>query len=1771
MRHTKEKSGKWWGTQLVVFVTSLIAGALLCGRADALSIQVVGSDGAAVGSYYWVVEEDATHEVVPGVIEDIPLSVRFHTSYMPVVAGGDNATPPTNLVLDPTKRYYVSVLPKDGYTIGGASLPAGRSSVRIVVNKLPLPTAQIAVLVFEDNMPINNTPDLPAERGLAGFSVTLVDAGGRYGISGGQMMADTFGNPLGTEYDMDGNVVMMGDGFLLTDADGKALFKNLAPGKYTIFVKPPAGEGWSQTTTIEGTKGVDVWVKSGEPAYLQEFGPVLPHVFMGFVRSFNSIPAPPPGQSAADVSGRIVTMRLASPDQTVFSPGAPFDYTTPWIGLNEIGGNGVYVAKANDDGTFVIPQIPPGLWQLVVWDENNDIIIHFATITVPDGGGVVNIGDVPVFPWFTGMRYYVFEDDDADGFRDPGEVGIPNITINHRFRDGTVYQTSTTDLDGYLPFDEIFPFFNFLVSEVDFARFKATGFTVVVDNGGDVLLPSDCSAFQDVFPGGDCTFGGFLFPQNQPDNGGLPFRTEHDATGMEGSAYLLQSFIGNIGQYNVIEWGKKAYEMGENGGITGVVYYDTTRAENDPAFNAPEPWQPGIPRVPINLYQDSDADGVIDDVNGDGHLTLADADQHPFGNFPGPEDTDHNLNDRQDFGDAIASVTTDSWDDNLPTGCVGADFDSHGNPIDCFDSMWIFNQVRGGVFDGGYGFTSYVPGGIDSGNSEVLGIPGGTYIVEAVLPRGYELVKEEDKNVDFGDTFSPAPMLFPPSCVGDLHVVPAELDLFPGVPGAFAGQSRPLCNRKQVILNDSQNSAADFYAFTKAPVSGHIIGLCLDDLSNEFDPNSPNFGEKYAPPFLPIAVKDWTGREIARTYTDEWGKYNLLVPSTYTINTPSPSGVSANMLMMSMNDPGPIPDPSGSGNMIDDPFFNPHYIQVAYTLQFMPGATTYLDTPVFPAVAYPAQDQFPADCDPIDGTPIIYSVEAAGSGPYAATTGGLVTIKSIGSVFVENPLYDGPGGTHPQKTVQRDHGFGNMRGSVAIGGVPLENVTWSNGTIRGKIAAGTVTGQVSVTRADTLRSTIAGVTFTIGGPAPRIVQPGGSIQAAIDAASAGDLILVKPGIYRELVVMWKPVRLQGYGEGSTRINGAKSPPEKVQAWRDKVEALVAAASVDLLPGQAIPPGGIDGISPFNGEGPVITVLAKEGAFGVGGVSNARIDGFYITGGDFASGIFINGYAHYLEISNNRLSFNMGTFGGGIRSGNPTLLDAGEYVLAGNDHLKISHNRITQNRGVDQAGGGIALFAGSDNYEISDSFICGNFSSGSGGAIGHLGLSDNGLIKNNQIVFNQSFDQGTIQSGGGIFVGGQTPIAPATLTLGSGSVKIVNNLIQGNQAGAGDGGGIRLANVNGQDVLASPDDMTPWYGVEILNNMIVNNLTGLAGGGVSLQDAAKVSIIHNTVAMNDSTATAGEAFAGGLFDPANLNESLPWPAGIVARDHTAALAAAIGAVDPLFASFSNPHLENNIIWKNRSFRFVNQVAGFKLLPDISAGDPPVYDDLKVLGTGTADVMRPLNCILTDAAGYDASNLSADPMFMFEYVNGARNSILKMSLASAIEVQPAFDEGGNFIDARFGPLTLTGDYHIETGSPAVDSGNVVYDSLFAELDFDFDGQTRPKDATEVDIGTDEQYPPNIQPIARYDSESTRRNVSKAINILANDTDADGSIPPDSVTIVSQPRFGSVAVNTITGVVTYTPKRNFVGIDYFYYTVWDNLLATSNQARVSVRVIR
>ncbi|TAN39646.1 MAG: hypothetical protein EPN25_10740 [Nitrospirae bacterium] len=1593
----KSSAGNYLRKYLKLSLVSLVLLLGAMGQSDlyALTVNVQGCDAGnncslPVGGFRWLVEEDNTTQSPPGVRVGNSISLDIHSSHAPVVQKGTGNGSATINGLSPAKRYYVSVLPDSGFSNSGG-MAGANDTITVKVHQNPIPTAQVSVLVFKDHNPINNIFD-QGEAGIADATVLIFDLGG-------QMSQDVFGNPLGTTYDAGGNVVTVGSGIIKTDVNGQAFIKNLAPGKYGIRAVPPGNTAdYIQTSTIEGTPGIDAWVKANEPPlFIEGFGTGFYHAFIGFVKPAE-LPWAAGGPGGSSITGQNIFNHFGRPPVNQgFFEGPPVGEC--WVGLNDLAAvnKGLMAVPCDANSNFALSGVPAGTYQLVTWDKPLDALFGFNTVTVPAGGGAVNLGKVFSFRWFGTFEGSVFFDANQNGFRDAGEAGIMEQNINIRFRDGSVYQAQPTDISGEYSFSEVFPFFKWLVTEVDFARYKATGMTAAVDYGG--AIPAENGWITPSF--------GRLNPQPQaavnPNTGNNLSRTE---TG----PVLTQAMQLYLNQTNVIDWGKAVYGPGENGGISGIVFYDVTRAENDPRYLAAEPWTPGIPRVQVCLYQDANNDGIIDDINGTAGIQLCDVDNFPFGwsdgsAARGPEDIVRSGDGTAfSMGDAGDLATTDSWDDSKPTGCI-QDLPPIAGVQPCFDNFATWNQVRPGIFDGGYAFGP--------------NLAAGTYIVEAIPPTGYELVKEEDKNVDFGDGFTPSPLLLPPVCVGTvtngnaLHTVPASLALFPGVAidPPLAGSVTPLCNMKQVTVADAKNAAADFFLFTEVPKAARVVGFSNNDLSAEFKAGSPIFGEKTSPSWIPVSFQDWQGNEVARVYTDEWGSYNALLPSTYTMNVVIPTGVSPNMLTAVLNHPF-LP---GGGI---DPFYDPRYSITPWTLDYWPGKTTYLDTPLIPVAAFTGFPQNGPDVEPADGTPVINAVNGTAIGPVVCSTPATLTVTSLGATQVLNPDFD-PNIAGSQANITRDYGFGNTAGTITLNGTPLtQNLIWGASSISVTVPAGAATGQLMITRGDNDKSTLTGITLHVSTNScanVKHVTSGGSIQAVIDSAGTvdGDLIIVDPGTYAENVILYKNVKLQGSGAGSTTIFANPSPAEKLTAWHAKITALL-------------------GNDPFlANEAPGIMVLGST----LTHLTNpSLIDGLYVFGSISGGGISVDDNAPGITISNNRLSGNQGAFGAGITMGMPNR-------GSNNPNVTIQYNFIVRNGGI-QGGGGIALYEGSTGYTIAKNVIGGNFSRFNGGGIAHIGLSNNGMISNNRIIFNEvAFGGAAFGDGAGIYIGGLPAVG--ALGLGSGSVTIDSNLIQGNLAGIGSGAGIRASSVNGQDVVAAPGNPAAWYALTIVNNMIVNNVAGYAGGGIALQDVARATILNNTIANNDSTATAANAFQAGAVD------STPQAAGIVSNAHSSGPA---GLAIPSGQTFSNPVLLNNIIWNNRSFYTTNGGAGGLL-----SNPAGLVWDLQV--SGTSGQLSPDHCILTsltppDGKNYSGSgNIGSNPAFVNSYLN---------QLVTAAVI----DEGGNFITVRFTPLVMTDGYHIRSTSPAVNAAGAGAPAT------DFDGEARPNGGIS-DIGADEMY--------------------------------------------------------------------------------------------------
>ncbi len=93
-------------------------------------------------------------------------------------------------------------------------------------------------------------------------------------------------------------------------------------------------------------------------------------------------------------------------------------------------------------------------------------------------------------------------------------------------------------------------------------------------------------------------------------------------------------------------------------------------------------------------------------------------------------------------------------------------------------------------------------------------------------------------------------------------------------------------------------------------------------------------------------------------------------------------------------------------------------------------------------------------------------------------------------------------------------------------------------------------------------------------------------------------------------------------------------------------------------------------------------------------------------------------------------------------------------------------------------------------------------------------------------------------------------------------------------------------------------------------------------------------------------------------------------------------------------------------------------------------------------------------------------------------------------------------------------------------------------------------------------------NDAPVANDDTATTPPGTAVTINVLANDSDVDGSINPGTVAIGTAPASGEAVVANADGTITYTPVSGTTS-DSFTYTVADDLSAISNEATVTITV--
>jgi hypothetical protein len=416
-----------------------------------------------------------------------------------------------------------------------------------------------------------------------------------------------------------------------------------------------------------------------------------------------------------------------------------------------------------------------------------------------------------------------------------------------------------------------------------------------------------------------------------------------------------------------------------------------------------------------------------------------------------------------------------------------------------------------------------------------------------------------------------------------------------------------------------------------------------------------------------------------------------------------------------------------------------------------------------------------------------------------------------------------------------------------------------------------------------------------------------------------------------------------------------------------------------------------------------------------------------------------------------------------------------------------------------------------------------------------------------------------------------------LSDGSGPGLVINaNLILGNTAESGTGGGISFQNVNGTEVVAFPLQPALWNTVSVTNNIIANNVAGWDGAGISLLDALNTNIINNTVISNTSTATAGILFnalgapiasqTGTSCTNGTGTASCPQVAGIVSVQNSSQLSANIKtlplvvcpaghftgggflgtAVNANCKAASIPELYNNVVWQNSAYYVgvgayssgyqQNVVTLYNAFTTTAAANQPQADattangagaiitggtgacvpgvsywDIGVRGdTGPGNhqsgvTLAPFYSVITDAAThYSAANehnTSGNPTVISQYCDGSRTPPefgasgfdVPPGIADATVPNPIFsltpvatvDEGNNWINLRFGPLSLLNPVTntvLANYGPASSSSVIGYIPATATAEYgaaptlDFYGNNRKTNGS-VDAGAVEYVAPNV----------------------------------------------------------------------------------------------
>ena len=337
-----------------------------------------------------------------------------------------------------------------------------------------------------------------------------------------------------------------------------------------------------------------------------------------------------------------------------------------------------------------------------------------------------------------------------------------------------------------------------------------------------------------------------------------------------------------------------------------------------------------------------------------------------------------------------------------------------------------------------------------------------------------------------------------------------------------------------------------------------------------------------------------------------------------------------------------------------------------------------------------------------------------------------------------------------------------------------------------------------------------------------------SIQAAINAASSGDVIWVAQGTYQENLTLKAGVSLEGgwksdfsarnWTAWASIVDGNASGSVVVGASGAKLDGFT------LRNGQATNGGGIrvenaamtirnntveDNKASGAGGGIYISASPKAPPYTDIGNNLIRRNEVGTVAGGLGGGIHVTRSATGIRITGN-------TIGGAAGDGNKATWGGAGIYVEQTPIIQIEQNTISHNSVDKGHGGGVMIVDGTPNATLGENLI--EYNSSTAGNLGGGVYSIGGtFISRNRIGKNSLFNP--LSMGGGIAVDSFEGTPP----------RIENNFLYANQADKG--GGIYL--VRGQNLI-------------LMNNSIASNKEDKpnAGGGVYVASAASCILQNN---------------------------------------------------------------------------------------------------------------------------------------------------------------------------------------------------------------------------------------------------------------------------------------------------------------------------------------